>query len=101
MNFYDMMLLTGDNIIENRILYSRKKTNTSFNIKILEPVAEILEYYKKTTNQTSYIFPIILNESSTPQQIENRKHKMLKRYNKDLKTLADLCGIKESVIEAG
>ncbi len=29
----------------------------------------------------------------TPSQLENRKHKTLQRYNKDLKEIAQICGI--------
>ena len=39
------------------------------------------------------MFPILLKNNLKPNQIENRKHKVLKGYNKDLRQLADLCGV--------
>ena len=46
MNFNDMMKLTWDNIVEDKITYVRGKTKGRFVIKILEPITEILSYYK-------------------------------------------------------
>ncbi|PZD78527.1 site-specific integrase [Mesonia sp. K7] len=97
MNFYDMMMLKWSNIKDDKIHYVRKKTKTAFTIQILEPVQEILDYYKLHNNLTSYIFPILLNEDMTPNQIENRKAKTLRRYNKQLKEIAKLCGINEQL----
>ena len=93
MNFYDIMKLTWSNIIDNKICYSRSKTKGKFIIKILQPVQEILDYYKEVNVKTNYVFPIILNEGLTPIQIENRKAKKLKRFNSDLKKIAQLVGI--------
>ncbi len=97
MNFYDMMKLTWDNIIEDRIVYVRSKTKSRFTIKILEPVENILNYYKNQNRKSPYVFPIILNPNSNPMQLENRKNKTLKKYNKDLKEIAKLCNIEEKI----
>lgn len=96
-NFYDIMKLTWSNIIDNKICYSRSKTKGRFIIKILQPVQEILDYYKEVNVKTNYVFPIILNEGLTPIQIENRKAKKLKRFNSDLKKIAQLVGIDKSI----
>lgn len=92
-NFVDMMKLTWDNIFDNRIQYVRSKTKGRFDIKVLEPVQKILDYYKSQQRATKYVFPILLKEDLTPQQIENRKFKTLKKFNNDLKLIAELCGI--------
>ncbi|WP_417363668.1 phage integrase SAM-like domain-containing protein [Galbibacter sp.] len=97
MNFYDMMLLKWDNIKEGKIQYVRRKTKTAFTIEILNPVAEILAYYKAQKRPTDYVFPILLRNNMTPMQIENRKAKTLKRYNKQLKEIASKCGIEEKL----
>ena len=97
MNFFDMMKLTWENIVGDRIIYTRSKTKGQFTIKILEPVQEILEYYKNQERDTNYVFPIILREDSTPIQLEYRKGKSLKRFNKDLKKIADLCKIEHKI----
>lgn len=97
MNFYDMMKLTWENIVEDRIIYVRSKTKSRFTVKILEPVQEILDYYKVQKRKTPYVFPIILREDSTPTQLEHRKHKTLKKYNKELKEIAKLCKIEDKI----
>ncbi len=40
-----------------------------------------------------YVFPILLKEGLTQTQIENRKAKKLKRFNSDLKKIAELLEI--------
>ena len=97
MNFADMMKLQWKNVIDDKIYYTRSKTRTNFQIKILPPVQEILNYYRNMISNTSYVFPILLRDEMTPAQLENRKKKTLKQYNKDLKEVAALCGINKSV----
>src|SRR5690606_10852369 len=91
--FVDMMHLTWDDINDDSITYIRSKTKGRFSIKILKPVKEILSFYSKTHTSTSYVFPILLKEGLTPTQIQNRKAKTLKKFNKDLKEIATLAGI--------
>jgi site-specific recombinase XerD len=43
------------------------------------------------------VFPILLKENLTPMQIENRKHKTLRRFNKQLKEIAKIQGVKKNV----
>ncbi|MEL4306924.1 site-specific integrase [Joostella sp. CR20] len=96
MNFADMMKLRFEDISEDRIYYVRSKTNGNFIVKILPPVKEIISYYQKR-RINKYLFPILLKENLTPQQLENRKKKALKKYNKDLKEIAKLCKIQKSI----
>lgn len=93
MNFYDIMKLTWEDISEERIIYIRSKTKTKLTVKISEPILEILNYYKDQNRPTKYIFPIMLKNDMTPIQIEYRKEKTLKKFNNDLKKIADLCKI--------
>lgn len=93
MNFYDVMKLTWDNVEDDKIIYTRSKTKGRFIVKILPPVEAILDYYKIVNPTTRYIFPILLKEGLTPIQIENRKAKKLKRFNSDLKKIAEIMGI--------
>ncbi|ESU19933.1 hypothetical protein FCR2A7T_13380 [Flavobacterium cauense R2A-7] len=97
MNFYDMMKLRWSNIENDRIIYVRSKTKRKFVVKILKPAQDILDYYKDTISFTDYVFPIILKEGLTPLQIENRKDKKLKQFNKDLKKIASVVGINKPV----
>ena len=97
MNFHDMMNLKWDNVHGDRIIYVRSKTKGRFNIKILPPVQEILDYYKNQKRASRYVFPIILNNDSTPIQLEYRKEKTLKRFNRDLKKIASICDIEQKI----
>lgn len=97
MNFYDLMKLRWDNIIDDKIVYTRSKTKGKFIIKILNPVQLILNHYKGINTKTGYVFPILLHENLTPIQIENRKHKKLKRFNSDLKKIAEVLKIDKPI----
>jgi len=97
MNFVDMMKLKWENIQGDRILYTRSKTKGKFTVKILAPVKKVLEYYKAQNRPTDYVFPILLKENLTPVQIENRKHKTLRRFNKQLKEIAEIQGVSQNV----
>jgi integrase/recombinase XerD len=97
MNFYDMMKLRWDNIDNDKIIYTRSKTKGRFIVKILEPVQEILDYYKAINPLTGYVFPILLKEGLTPIQIENRKFKKLKKFNSELKKIAEIVGVEKPV----
>jgi site-specific recombinase XerD len=97
MNFHDMMLLKWSDIQNNRIHYTRSKTKGKFNIEVIENVQEILDYYKTQNRPTNYVFPILLKENLTPNQIENRKHKVLRRYNRKLKEIGSLAGVETKI----
>lgn len=93
MNYYDIMMLKWSNISGDRISYIRSKTKGKFNISILNPAKEILDFYKNSISTTDYIFPILLSENMSATQIQNRKHKKLKKFNSDLKKIAKIVGI--------
>lgn len=97
MNFTDMMLLKWSNVGSDRIQYIRSKTKGLFSIKITDPVREILDFYKMNALDTKYVFPILLHNNLSPQQIENRKHKILSEYNSNLKILAEKSGINKNI----
>lgn len=94
MNFKDLMLLKHSNIYnDNRLTYIRSKTNRLFDFKLIDRAKEIVEYYKKQSIGTEYVFPILLNDNLTPTQIANRRHKCITQFNKDLKTIGMICNI--------
>lgn len=97
MNFYDMLLLKWDNISDSSIVYIRNKTKARFVIKRSGVLNQILNYYQINTLDTRYVFPLLLKDNLTPQQIENRKHKMLSKYNTDLKQVAQICKINKKI----
>ncbi len=97
MNFADQMLLEWRQINGNKIFYTRSKSKGNFNITILPPIRNILDYFKKNSIDTKYVFPILLKDNMTPIQIEYRKHKTLRKYNQDLKEIGKICKINKQV----
>lgn len=97
MNYTDMMVLKWQDVDAKTISYIRNKTKGRFVITILPPVREILNYYEQHSLPTKYVFPILLKDGLTPSQIDHRKKKTLAKYNRDLKEIASICGIKKSL----
>jgi len=97
MNWIDMLNLKWSDIHGNRIVYIRSKTKKEFSIEIQEPIKVILEHYRTNNNGTKYVFPILLKDNLKPTQIENRKLKTLKKFNRELKQIAEIQGIEEKV----
>ena len=52
-----------------------------------------MKYYQESSINTKYVFPILLKDKLEPTQVENRKHKTLQRYNKELKEIANVLEI--------
>lgn len=97
MNFADQINLKWSQINGDKIFYTRSKSKGNFNITILPPVRDILNYFKARSIGTKYVFPLLLQDNMTPIQIENRKHKTLSKYNKDLKEIAAICNIDKTL----
>lgn len=97
MNFVDIMKLKWSDIQDGRIYYTRSKTKGQFSIQITENVKEILSFYRCQNRKTDYVFPILLKDDLTPQQILNRKHKVLSRVNQKLKQIAKIAGVEKNI----
>ena len=94
-NFIDIALLKWKDIKGERLVYTRKKTKELFNIELLPPAKEILKHYESLSDKDSesYIFPILNENHHTPNMLFNRKEKMIRKINKDLKEIASIVGI--------
>jgi len=95
MNFTDMALLTLNNIVDGRIHYIRQKTKEPFDLKIMEVMKPILEFYMKDKTGEEFIFPIIKRST-----IENQYKDILwarKCYNTRLGQIAEMCNIHENL----
>ena len=57
------------------------------------PVQKILDYYEIHYPETSFIFPFMGRENLTEKQMLNRKKKMLKQVNRELKEIGEALGI--------
>lgn len=97
MNFIDMAKLKWSDIRNGRIYYQRSKTKGKFSILVNSELKSILEYYQGVNRSSDYIFPILLKNDLTPKQIAYRKHKVLSRYNRKLRSIAKLVGISTDI----
>ena len=98
-NFIDISLLKWENINNGRLTYVRKKTKELFGMALLKPVLEIIEAYRPFTykNKDSYIFPIFNDNHITPSALFNRREKMNKMINQNLKKIATLASIDQNL----
>jgi site-specific recombinase XerD len=96
-NLVDMANLQWEDVIGGRLKYDRAKTHKPFNVILTDKAQAILDRYK-AEKKDKYIFPIYSqNTHITAQQKNNRLHKVMGSTNKDLKEIAKLCGIEETL----
>ena len=84
-NFVDMSNLTQDNIVDNRLVYPRKKTGKMIIIPLQSKAMELIRKYSDPDNP--YLFPILNKFHETPLQKVNRIHKVISKVNKRLKEI--------------
>ncbi|MEZ5059716.1 MAG: site-specific integrase [Saprospiraceae bacterium] len=94
MNFKDMAQLKWSDLYDNKIHYTRDKTGAFFSIGISENIKSIFEGFQK---DSPYIFPILSDFHKTPIQIKNRLKKCLRKFNSDLKEIAETLDISTNV----
>ena len=86
MNFIDIMKLSSSNLFEGKTSYLRNKTGVDLEFEIPKKAMKILQFYN-VQSLNKYIFPILLTEKMTVQQIENRRHKKIGEINVALKVI--------------
>lgn len=85
-NFVDMAYLTRDNIIDTRLVYTRKKTKKLIKLPIQDKALFIVEKYH---SDNACLFPILSAFHKTAQQKANRVNKVLRIINKSLKEIGE------------
>ena len=94
MNFGDIARLRYKDIVKGRVNYSRHKTQKLLSFQLVPMALQILEKYGMAGHGEDYIFPILnRHEHTTPQQIFNRLHKVLRKVNRELKVLGEMIGL--------
>lgn len=94
MNFGDIARLHYKDIVKGRVNYSRHKTQKLLSFQLVPMALQILEKYGMAGHGEDYIFPILnRHEHTTPQQIFNRLHKVLRKVNRELKVLGEMIGL--------
>ena len=94
-SYTDLAHLKQVNIIEDRIQYSRQKTNKKYDIRITPKAQSILSYYLEKYPKSEYILPIIKRKK--PAEIYKDIEWARNRYTKKLKEIAILCDINQSL----
>lgn len=87
-NFVDMAMLTSKNIVNNRLIYNRKKTGKLINLPLIDEARAIIEIYDNNSSN-SYLFPILSALHKTEQMKLNRLHKVITKVNKALKQIGE------------
>lgn len=85
-NFVDMAYLTKDNIIDNRLIYTRRKTKKLIKLPIQDRAMEIIERYN---SNSKYLFPILSDFHKSDQQKANRIHKVIGNVNRYIKRIGE------------
>ena len=85
-NFVDMAYMKGGNLMDGRLIYTRKKTGKLIRLPLQPRALEIIEkYLSPFANDEDYIFPILSAFHKTEIQKRNRIHKVITKINKCLK----------------
>lgn len=84
-NFVDIAYLTKDNIIDNRLVYYRRKTGKLIKFPLQPKAIELIQKYSNPDNP--YLFPILSSFHKTEQQQRNRVHKVISKVNDRLNTI--------------
>lgn len=95
LNFIDLAFLKHENIVGDRVEFKRRKTGKEFSIKISPQLHPILEYYLNQENESDFIFPIVKRAKGIDQYHDAKWARA--RYNKKLKMISEMCGIKTNL----
>ena len=97
-NFTDIANLKKDNIIENRLIYVRQKTQKKISVPLNSEAIAIIDKYSYSKSDCGYLFPILdKRKHLTEQQRFNRIHKAIAKVNLCLKEIAKDVGIDANV----
>ncbi|MEO1263024.1 MAG: site-specific integrase [Bacteroidota bacterium] len=90
-SFIDLAFLRMSSIKNGRIEYQRKKTGKLHSIKITPPLRALLDKYCKDKSGDDFILPVIKSNDPAQQYINVKDE--LRRYNRRLKEIGELCKI--------
>ena len=93
-NFVDMAMLKQENIVDDKLCYTRAKTKKQIIIPLQEESKEIISNYSDgSTNRSGYLFTILSGYNKSEAQIANRLHKVLAKVNRALKQIGQELGL--------
>ena len=86
-NFVDMAHLRQENLIENRLVYTRRKTKKLIKLPLQPKAMKLINKHSNSSNP--YLFPILNKFHVSEVQKANRVHKVIAKVNKCLKTIGE------------
>lgn len=92
-NFVDIAHLQSQNIVNGRLIYTRRKTSKLINLPMQAKASEIIDKYKSSP----YLFPILSSTRQSEQQMADRVHKTRAKVNRELKTIGVNLGIETTL----
>jgi len=84
-NFVDIASLTKTNLLDERLIYNRKKTGKLIKLPLHPKSLDLIQKYQNS--ESPYLFPILYDYHITEQQKANRIHKIITKTNFQLKEL--------------
>jgi len=84
-NFTDIARLTNNNLMDGRLVYTRKKTKKLITIPLQPRAVDLIT--KHARKDSPYLFPILSPFHKTEQQKAHRIHKVIAKVNKALKEI--------------
>lgn len=86
-NFVDIAHLTDKNIVDNQLVYKRKKTKKLIRLPLQLKAIELIKKYKN--DDSIYLFPILSSFHETEVQKMNRVRKVIKKINRELREIGE------------
>ncbi|WP_114939570.1 site-specific integrase [Mucilaginibacter endophyticus] len=99
LNFTDLANLKWTNIIDGNLNYIRAKTKEQFDFKLHPEALRILAFYKSMEGNSDdgYVFPILYKRHASVRSKRDRRMKILKRVNQDLKIISKKAEIEKNI----
>ncbi len=96
-NFADLVTLKRENIRNDRIVFSRKKTGRIYSIKLHRRSWQYLHYYmQQQADRSGFIFPFVPS-SDDPLVLKKAITQALRNTNENLKRIARAAGVNTSI----
>ena len=97
-NLADLLTLTRENFVEDRIVFRRKKTHKVYSIRVQERGKEILNHYFTTTPESSkeFLLPFLVQKNN-PIQLKKGITQAIKTCNNHLGKIAKDCKVDKPI----
>jgi len=97
-NLADLLTLTRENLVDDRLIFRRKKTHKIYSILVQEKAKEIFSYYFTTLpeNNKEFLLPFVKQKNDLVQ-LKKDIQQAIKNCNDHLGKLAKLCQIDKPV----